>query len=112
MVKLCQRFIERRFEMWTPKMEKFDGLQTQVRTLICVVKGNDCMMCNGTSQENVDKIAHILRDLGIDPKDVEAEMLTIVDNFSFSEGWVKSGRSEECGLGIHTFFAVCYKLLK
>lgn len=94
--------------MYTQKGRDFRDLKTQINDL---VDGSGCMACANTSQETVGKVADILKRFGIDPKDVEAEMLTITDNFAFAEGWTKQS-GEGCGIYHNDFFAVCYKLLK
>jgi len=100
--------MEKEFEMFTQKGNSFHELQDQVNDLVA---GNGCMVCGNGTQEVVDKVAEILKGYGIDPKDVEAEMLTITDNFAFAEGWKIPG-SKSCYVYHRDFFAVCYKLMK
>ncbi len=101
--------MEKEFSMWTKKGNDFHELS---RRVIELVAGDDCMVCARSSQQTVDQVATILREYGIDPKDVEAEMLTITERFAFANGWKKPHSGLGCYVLRRDFLTVCYKLLK
>lgn len=99
--------------MFTEKGNKFERLRRKINEVIG--DGNQwsrsCMVCLHTKREEVDRVVELLKEFEIDPKDVEAEMLTLTDNFGFRPEWHKEG-SGECDVYRVDFFAACYKFLK
>jgi hypothetical protein len=92
---------------FTKRGERFDSLTDR----IVEVLNYGCLVCGPSSQATVNKVAAILGEYGIDPKDVEQEMLTLTENFVFAENWKNSGSGGECYVDRRHFLAVCYKLL-
>jgi hypothetical protein len=90
---------------FTEKGDKFQRLKGEIHTII----QDECMVCAGSSQEEVERIREILEKNGIAPERVEEEMQKLVDNFVFAAGWTKPG--EGCYVYTDTFLAVCLKLL-